>query len=487
MFDKVLVANRGEIAVRVMRALRELEVEPVAVYSEADKNAFFAKYADEAYDLGPSAPSKSYLNIDKIVEVAKLSGVDAIHPGYGFLSENADFAKRLEEEGIPFIGPDSDAIAAMGDKSRARELMEEAGVPLTPGTESAGDDDLIEASQEIGYPVIIKPAAGGGGIGMQVVEKRDDVGAAIKTARSTAASAFGDDSLYVEKYLQKPRHIEIQVLADDEKTVHIGERECSIQRRHQKILEEAPSPIVDEEMREEMGQAAIDAAEAVDYENAGTVEFLYSQGEFYFAEMNTRLQVEHPVTEAVAGIDIVKEQIRIAAGQSMSFSQEDVEMRGHAIECRINAEDPLNDFAPTPDKIKQYRSPGSVGVRVDSGVHMGYTIPSTYDSMVSKLIVWGRDRDEAVSRMRRALFDYVIGGVSTNIPFHKALMKNPDFTAGDLSTHFIENHPELFDATRDLMDMERDLSEIFNTSKKQAAVAAAVHHHNNSQKNSDEH
>ncbi|MBS1263905.1 MAG: Pyruvate carboxylase subunit A [Methanonatronarchaeales archaeon] len=480
MFDKVLVANRGEIAVRIMRALRELEVSSVAVYSEADRRAFFAKYADEAYELGPSPPSQSYLNIDRIIGVANLSGVDAVHPGYGFLAENARFVERCEREGITFIGPSSQAIADMGDKARARELMDDAGVPVTPGTDAAGDDDLIDAANDIGYPVIVKPSAGGGGIGMQVVERREEMAEAIKTARSTARSAFGDDAVYVEKYLQDPRHIEIQVLADGDETAHLGERECSIQRRHQKVLEEAPSPIVDEEMREEMGAAGIAAAEAVDYENAGTVEFLYSGGEFYFAEMNTRLQVEHPVTEFVTGIDIVKEQVRVATGESLSFAQNDVEMRGHAIECRINAEDPLNDFAPTPARIEHYRSPGSVGVRVDSGVHMGYTIPSTYDSMISKLIVWGRDREEATSRMRRALFDYVIGGVTTNIPFHKALMKSPDFVEGRLSTNFIENHPELFDEVSAIQEKERDLSEIFDDRKSRAAVAAAIHHRDSS-------
>lgn len=477
MFEKVLVANRGEIAVRIMRACRELDVKSVAIYSEVDEDAFFAKYADEGYEIGPASPSESYLDIDRIIEAAELSGADAVHPGYGFLAENSDLVDRCEKEGIRFIGPSSDTMAAMEDKARARDLMEDAGVPVTPGSDADSDDELIEAADRIGYPVMVKPSAGGGGIGMKVVEGRDGMSDALKVARSTAESAFGDDSLYVEKYVERPRHVEVQILADGGEAVHLGERECSIQRRHQKILEEAPSPVVSPGLRDEMGRAGVRAAEAVGYDNAGTVEFLFSDGEFYFMEVNARLQVEHPVTEMVTGIDIVKEQLRVASGEGMSFSQDDVEIRGHAIECRINAEDPFDDFAPTPSKIRQYRSPGGIGVRVDSGVHMGYAIPSAYDSMISKLIVWGRDRSEAISRMRRALFDYIIGGVTTNISFHKALMKSPDFIDGDLSTDFIDEHPELFDTARSIKEEERDLAEIFGGSKRTAAVAGALHHH----------
>ncbi|AKB84621.1 Pyruvate carboxyl transferase subunit A [Methanococcoides methylutens MM1] len=411
MFKKVLIANRGEIAIRIMRACRELGISTVAVYSEADKNALFAKYADEAYLIGPAPSSQSYLNIDKILEVAKESGTEAIHPGYGFLSENATFAKKCEENGITFIGPSSDSIEKMGSKIAARALMIEAGVPVVPGYDKAIEDadEGIEIADSIGYPVMIKASAGGGGIGMKIVHSRDDFASSLESIQSVAKSAFGDSTVFVEKYAEEPRHIEFQILADNYgNTVYVSDRECSIQRRHQKLMEEAPSPIMTPELRKEMGEAAVKAAKSIGYKNAGTVEFLYSKGDYYFLEVNTRLQVEHGITELVTGIDLAKHQILIADGEKLPFKQEDIKIQGHAIECRINAEDPLNDFAPSPGKIRGYRSPGGPGVRMDSGVYMGYTIPPFYDSMVAKLSTWGSDRDEAINRMKRALYEFII-------------------------------------------------------------------------------
>ncbi|MDD4749541.1 MAG: acetyl-CoA carboxylase biotin carboxylase subunit, partial [Methanosarcinaceae archaeon] len=405
MFKKVLVANRGEIAIRVMRACRELGIATVAVCSEADKNALFAKYADEAYLIGPAPSSQSYLDMDAILDVAKKTGAEGIHPGYGFLSENAEFARRCEEEGIVFIGPPSNVIAEMGSKIRARNLMIKAGVPVLPGTKDAIEDaeKAKTIADEIGYPVLLKASAGGGGIGMKVVNSREELANALNSTRQMAGSAFGDSSVFIEKYVTEPRHIEIQILADSYgNIVYLSDRECSIQRRHQKLIEEAPSPIMTPELRAEMGETAVRVAKAIGYVNAGTVEFLYSKGKFYFLEVNTRLQVEHGVTEMVTGIDLVKEQLRIACGKKLGLRQEEIVINGHAIECRINAEDPLNDFAPSPGKIRRYRSAGGPGVRVDSGVHMGYTISPYYDSMISKLCVWGRNRQEAISRMERA-------------------------------------------------------------------------------------
>jgi len=443
MFKKVLIANRGEIAIRVMRACRELGISTVAVCSEADKNALFAKYADEAYLIGPAPSSQSYLNMEAILAVAKNTGTEAIHPGYGFLSENPVFAKRCEEEGIVFIGPPSHVIAEMGSKIRARNLMVKAGVPVVPGTKDAVEDpvEAVKIAEEIGYPVLIKASAGGGGIGMKVVNSSDELAAALSSTRQMAGSAFGDSSVFIEKYVDEPRHIEIQILADGYgNTIYLSDRECSIQRRHQKLIEEAPSPIMTPELRAKMGEAAVRVAKTIGYVNAGTVEFLYSKGNFYFLEVNTRLQVEHGITEMVTGVDIVREQLRIAWGEKLEFKQEDIVIDGHSIECRINAEDPLNDFAPSPGKIRGYRSAGGPGVRVDSGVHTGYTISPYYDSMISKLCVWAKTRDVAIARMERALYEYVVVGVKTNIPFHKAVMRNPAFRRGDLTTAFIEDH-----------------------------------------------
>jgi len=482
MFKKVLVANRGEIAIRVMRACRELGISTVAVCSEADKNALFAKYADEAYLIGPAPSSQSYLNMEAILTVAKSTGAEAIHPGYGFLSENPVFAKRCEEEGIVFIGPPSHVIAEMGSKIRARNLMMKAGVPVVPGTKDAVEDpvEAIKIAEEIGYPVLIKASAGGGGIGMKVVNSSDELAAALSSTRQMAGSAFGDSSVFIEKYVEEPRHIEIQILADGYgNTIYLSDRECSIQRRHQKLIEEAPSPIMTPELRAQMGEAAVRVAKTIGYVNAGTVEFLYSKGNFYFLEVNTRLQVEHGITEMVTGVDIVREQLRIAWGEKLEFNQEDIVIDGHSIECRINAEDPLNDFAPSPGKIRGYRSAGGPGVRVDSGVHTGYTISPYYDSMISKLCVWAKTRDVAIARMERALYEYVVVGVKTNIPFHKAVMRNPAFRRGDLTTAFIEDH-NILESVEEVVKADAEkgatlASALQSKDKKVAAITAAVH------------
>ena len=482
MFKKVLIANRGEIAIRVMRACRELEVESVAVYSDADKNSLFAKYADEAYNIGESSPAKSYLNIDRIIDVALKSGAEAIHPGYGFLAENSLLGEECEKHDIKLVGPSGRVIEEMGSKITSKKLMKKAGVPVIPGA-SKGIDNVDEAAKMaelIGYPVIIKASAGGGGIGMRTVYEEDELVRAIESTRSVAASAFGDSTVYVEKYVEEPRHIEFQILADEHgNTIHVADRECSIQRRHQKLIEESPSPIMTDELRLEMGETAVKAAQSIGYTNAGTVEFIYSDGEYYFLEMNTRIQVEHPVTEVVTGVDLVKEQIKIASGREVCCTQNDISVRGHAIECRINAEDPLNDFAPNPGKITGYRSPGGNGVRVDSGVYNNYTIPPFYDSMISKLIVWGRTRNEAIARMQRALSEYIILGVKTTIPFHKSMMSNQHFRDGNLHTHFVDQYKnEIIENIEKVIqkdkEMEARLKSTFLPSRKVAAVSAAV-------------
>ncbi|MDI3539433.1 MAG: pyruvate carboxylase subunit [Methanolobus sp.] len=481
MFKKVLVANRGEIAIRAMRACRELGVPTVAVYSEADRNALFAKYADEAYYIGPAPSSQSYLNMDKIIQVALECGADGIHPGYGFLSENSTFAKKCEDAGIVFIGPSSHAIEQMGSKIAARNAMVNAGVPVVPGTNKAvaSEEEAIEIANSIGYPVIIKASAGGGGIGMKIVHSREGFRHALQSIHSVAASAFGDPTVFIEKYVEEPRHIEFQILADKYgNAVYVMERECSIQRRHQKLIEEAPSPVMTPELRKEMGETAVRAAKAIGYENAGTVEFLYSKGNFYFLEMNTRLQVEHTITEMITGIDLAKQQLRIACGEELSIKQEDISIRGWAIECRINAEDPLNDFAPSPGKIRRYRSAGGPGIRVDSGVHMGYTISPYYDSMISKLSAWGQTREEAIDRMKRALYEYVVVGVTTNIPFHKAVLRNPVFREGRLTTHFIDDYKIIEDVKQVVIEDSAKgatlASALENKEQKIAAITAAV-------------
>ena len=479
--NRILVANRGEIAIRIMRACRELGITSIAVYSEADEDALFAKYADEAYYLGPAPATVSYLNIKKVINIAKESKADGIHPGYGFLAENPSFAYACEKEGIKFIGPSSNVLALMGNKIEARREMKEAGVPVVPGTNERVTEyeKARDIAKDVGYPVILKPSGGGGGIGMIIVSAEKNLREAIESSQNIATTTFGLRDVYIEKYVPNPRHIEFQILADSQgNVIHLGERECSIQRRHQKLIEESPSPVLTPELRAEMGEAAVRAGKWVNYEGAGTIEFIYSDGNYYFMEANTRIQVEHPVTEMVTGIDIVKEQIRIASGQPLSVKQEQVFARGWAIECRINAEDPLNKFAPSPGKLRGYRSPGGIGIRVDSGVYTRYTIPSIYDPMISKLIVWGKDRQEAITRMRRALYEYIISGVKTNIDFHKAVLENPRFFDGDFSTHFIANETSLLEDTRRIMEreqpLEEKLTEIFDQKRKVAAVAAVA-------------
>ena len=480
MFRKILVANRGEIAVRVMRSCKELGIKTVAVYSDADVKSFHRVYADECYYIGKAEPSESYLNIEKIIEVAKRSGADAIHPGYGFLAENPEFARRCEEEGIVFIGPPADVIEAMGSKVNARKLMKEAGVPVIPGSDEIEDvEEAKEFAEKVGYPVAVKASGGGGGIGITIAKNEEELVKAFERSKKLGEKYFKDPTVYIEKYLPKPRHIEFQILADENKVVHLGERECSIQRRHQKLIEEAPSPIFDEEMRERFGKIAVKGAKHIGYRNAGTMEFLYQDGELYFLEMNTRLQVEHTITEMVTGIDIVKEQIRIASGEGMSIDQEDVKIRGHAIECRINAEDPIN-FLPRTGKITHYRSPGGPGIRVDSGVHMGYEIPPYYDPMISKLIAWGRTREEAIARMRRALYEYIIEGVETNIPFHIVVLNDEEFTRGNTHTRFVEER-RIIERVKSVLDsithLKKRLDEIFTADhfvSEEDIVAAAI-------------
>lgn len=487
-FEKILVANRGEIAIRVMRACREQNIEAVAIYSSADSDALHVKYADEAFLVGEAPPSKSYLNMERIVDIGKKCGAEAIHPGYGFLAENYRFAKLCQEEGIVFIGPSWKTIKAMGSKIESKSMMRQAGVPVLPGTEGGIRelDEALSVAREVGYPVIVKASAGGGGIGMHIVHDEKGLAEAVEAGRRIAQSAFGDATVFIEKYLVKPRHIEFQVLADEHgHIVHLYDRECSIQRRHQKLVEEAPCPIMTPELREKMSASAIAVARASDYTNAGTVEFLYSGGEYYFMEMNTRLQVEHTVTELITGRDIVKKQLAIAAGESLPFDQEDITIRGHAIECRINAEDPLNNFSADPGKILRYRSPGGPGIRVDSGIHMGYTITPNYDSMIAKLCAWGLDRKEAIARMRRAIYEYVIIGVKTTLPLHHAIMHNPHFAEGDTHTHFLQEEHIQKTLARYVREEEtriQTLAASLRQGKQIAAITGAVNAYLNSQK-----
>jgi acetyl-CoA carboxylase biotin carboxylase subunit len=442
MFNKILIANRGEIAVRIIRACHEMGIAAVAVYSDVDRASLHVRKADEAYPIGSAAASESYLNIAKILDVADRSGADAVHPGYGFLSENPKFARASADAGIKFIGPTAAAMDAMGSKTRARQAMERAGIPLVPGT-SHGLESFEQAEQvaaRIGYPVMLKAAAGGGGKGMRLVESPRDLKSALEGARSEASRSFGDSEVYIEKAIVNPRHIEMQVLADEHgNTVYLGERECSLQRRHQKVVEEAPSPIVDNEMRRRMGEVAARVAQAAGYTNAGTVEFLVDQQKnFYFLEMNTRLQVEHPVTELVTGLDLVHLQIRIAAGEPLPFTQENVTIRGHAIECRIYAEDPDNNYFPSPGKITLLLAPSGPGIRRDSGMYEGWTVPMDYDPLLAKLIGYGTDRDQAISRLTRALNEYFVGGIKTNISLFRRILRHPDFRAAKLDTGFLD-------------------------------------------------
>lgn len=444
MFKKILIANRGEIAVRIIRACRELGISTVAIYSETDKDALHVKISDEAYCIGKTFVKDSYLNVQNILSVAIHAKVDAIHPGYGFLSENTNFAQMCEEFGIKFIGPCPEIISLMGDKSNARDTMKRAGVPTVPGTdgEIQNIDEAIAIAKEIGYPVIVKASAGGGGKGMRVVNSEDELISSIETAKKEAQNYFGNPMVYLEKYLEYTRHVEIQIIGDNYgNIVHLGERDCSIQRRHQKLVEESPSPALNEDLRNAMGEAAVRVAKAIKYNSVGTVEFLLNEdNNFYFMEMNTRIQVEHGVTEMITGIDLMKEQILVASGEKLSFTQEDVKINGCALECRINAEDPSRNFIPCPGRVENYLSPGGIGLRIDSAVYPGYVISPFYDSMVSKVIAWGRDRDEAILRMKRALNEFVIEGVKTTIPFHKKLMDNETFRKGNFNTKFLEIH-----------------------------------------------
>jgi acetyl-CoA carboxylase, biotin carboxylase subunit len=467
MFKKILIANRGEIAVRVVRACHEMGIAAVVVYSDVDRAALHVRKADEAYPIGAAAASESYLNIPKILDVAKRSGADAIHPGYGFLSENAKFAQACADAGVKFIGPTAAAMEAMGSKTRARQAMEKAGIPLVPGT-SRGVESFEQAQQvaaKIGYPVMLKAAAGGGGKGMRLVHAPEELGSSLDAARSEAERSFGDSEVYIEKAIVNPRHIEMQVLADEHgNTVYLGERECSLQRRHQKVLEEAPSPIVDADMRRRMGEAAVRVAQAAAYTNAGTVEFLVDeQKNFYFLEMNTRLQVEHPVTELVTGLDLVHLQIRIAAGEKLPFTQNDVHIRGHAMECRIYAEDPDNNYFPSPGKITLLLSPSGPGIRIDSGMYEGWTVPIDYDPLLAKLVGYGTDRAQAISRLMRALDEYFGGGIKTNIPLFRRILRDRDFQAAKLDTGFLDR----------LLKQADDKAADSNTAEV-AAIAAAM-------------
>jgi len=482
MFNKVLIANRGEIAVRIIRACRELGMKTVAIFSDADRKALHVRYADEAYYIGPSPSRESYLRGDKIIEIAKKTGAGAIHPGYGFLAERADFAQACGDAGLIFIGPKPSAIAAMGDKAIARKTVSAAGVSVVPGTEGEGaltDEQLIQAAKDIGFPLLIKAVAGGGGKGMREVNRVEDMPELITAARREAEASFGDGNVYLEKLVEGARHIEIQILADNEgNVIYLGERECSIQRRHQKLLEESPSPFVgdDDELRSKMGKVAVKAAKAVNYSNAGTIEFLVDKDKnFYFLEMNTRLQVEHPVTEWVTGIDIVKEQIRIARGRQLRYKQNDVHINGWAMECRVNAEDPFNNFIPSTGEIEHILLPTGPGVRIDTGVYPGFEITPYYDSLISKVIVWGETRAEAILRMRRALEEYKVIGVRTNIPFHQNLLDLTSFMAGRYDTRFVEEKFSM-DTAENIRNIKPEIAAVIATlvAHRQAREAANI-------------
>jgi acetyl-CoA carboxylase biotin carboxylase subunit len=444
MFNKILIANRGEIALRIHRACREMGIRTVAIHSEADADAMHVRLADEAVCIGAAPANQSYLNIPAILSAAEITGADAIHPGYGFMSENAGFASIVADHGITFIGPTAEHINTMGDKIEAKVTVKKHGIPVVPGSDGAIEsmEHGKEIAAEIGYPVLVKASSGGGGRGMKIAETEADLETAISTAKSEALAAFGDDVIYLEKYLGKPRHIEVQILADSHgNVIHLGERDCSLQRRHQKVLEEAPSPVLTAEQRDEIGETVREAIGAMGYLGAGTIEFLYEDGGFYFIEMNTRLQVEHPVTEMITGIDIVREQIRIAQGLPLAVKQEDIEFNGHAIECRINAEHPRT-FAPNPGKVQDFHQPGGLRVRVDSALYTGYSIPPYYDSLIAKLIVKGEDRQDCLLRLRRALEEFVVGGVETTIPLHQELVENEDVIAGNYDIHWLEHYLE---------------------------------------------
>ena len=445
MLDKVLIANRGEIALRILRACKEMGIQTVAVHSKPDEALMHVKMADESVCIGPAPSTESYLNVPAIISAAEVTNAKGVHPGYGFLAENADFADQVEKSGFTFIGPTADTIRLMGDKVSAIDAMKKAGVPTVPGSDGPLTDDderTMAIARRIGYPVIIKAAAGGGGRGMRVVHNEAVLLNSIKVTQSEAAAAFGSDVVYMEKFLQKPRHVEIQVIADGQgNAIHLGDRDCSLQRRHQKILEEAPAPGIDEHLREQVAEACVNACIEIGYRGAGTFEFLYEDGGFYFIEMNTRVQVEHPVTELITGIDIVKEQLRIASGMPLSFAQEDVEFTGHSFECRINAEDPQN-FLPSPGKVTTFHAPGGPGIRVDSHLYDGYTVPPFYDSLIAKVITHGETRESALARMRQALDELIVEGIRTNTPLHRELVIDPAFQAGGVSIHYLESKLE---------------------------------------------
>jgi len=475
LFKKILVANRGEIAIRVMRACKEMGIATAAVYSDADRNAIHVRYADEAHHIGGAAPTDSYLQLERIVKTAHDCGAEAIHPGYGFLSEKAPFPEACEAAGLKFIGPPASAMRALGSKLAARQLAAENGVPVNAGSDAVGDGpSAVAAASKLGFPIMVKPSGGGGGIGMAVVESEKELVAAVESSVRAARSAFGDPTVYLERFIRHPRHVEFQVICDEHgHAVHLGERECSIQRRHQKIMEETPSPALNAETRAAMGDAAIRAVTAAGYVNAGTVEFMFSEGEFFFLEVNARLQVEHPITEAVTGIDLVKEQIRVASGMELSFTQHDITWTGHAIEMRINAEDPTRKFMPNPKRISRWVAPAGPGVRVDSGFGPGSDVPPNYDSLVAKLIVHGADRAEAIARARRALQEFVVVGPATTIPYHRAILESTDFRAGKLSTRFIEEHPDLVEQAKTLAG-EQSPFDYGPDPRHVAAAAAAV-------------
>ncbi len=478
MFKKVLIANRGEIAIRVMRSLREMGIRSVAVFSEADRTALHVLHADEAYLLGPAPSRESYLNMERILEVARKCFAEAIHPGYGFLAENAEFAGRCRDAQIKFIGPNPEAMQAMGDKTCARRTVEKAGVPIVPGIKEGvkGPEEALKEAQRIGFPVLLKAALGGGGKGMRIVRDPGELSSLFTMASQEAKSAFGDGTLYLEKYLERPRHIEFQILADEHGNVlHLGERECSIQRRHQKLIEETPSVALSESLRERMGQAAVDAARAVGYTNAGTIEFMLTQDKsFYFLEMNTRLQVEHPVTEMVTSLDLVKEQIRIAAGEKLGYLREDIRPKGAALECRINAEDPDNGFLPSVGKITAWGAPGGPGVRLDSGVGACSEVPVYYDPLIAKLIAWGPDRQEAIARMKRALSEFHVEGIRTTIPFHRAVLDDPEYQGGEIDSGYLERF-EIRRGTLPVTDIK--------DARRLAAIAACLAAHLESKTN----
>jgi acetyl-CoA carboxylase, biotin carboxylase subunit len=482
MFDKVLIANRSEIAVRVIRACREMGIRTVAVYSEADRGALHVRMADEAYGIGPSPASESYLVISKIVDVAKRAKATAVHPGYGFLSENAAFAKACEDAGLIFIGPSPSSMALMGSKVEARRATSKFGVPIVPGTVDPITDDkeAEKIAASIGYPIMLKASAGGGGKGLRFVRNETELQSALRDARSEAKSAFGNDAVYVEKFVERPRHIEIQVLADQHgNSVYIGERECSIQRRHQKVIEECPSPIMTPDLRSRMGEAALNVVKAAHYYNAGTVEFLVDQNrQFYFLEMNTRLQVEHPVTELVTGLDLVKYQLRIASGEKLDLHQDDIVMRGAAIECRVYAEDPANNFLPSPGRITAFRPPSGPGVRHDTGVYQGWTVPNDYDPLIAKLATWDRTRSDSIERMRRALSEYQIAGIHTNISFFLEVLADPDFQQANYDTGFLDRWMQNRNGDQKLSGADRDIAVIaaalFQTEGSSAAPAAGA-------------